>query len=198
MRDLEIRGAGSILSAKQHGHMEAVGYDMYLRLLNEALAEQRGEEIPHSPEDCLVDIAINAYIPDGYIENAAQRVDAYRKIASIATEEDSRDVLDELIDRYGDPPKSVLGLVQIALLRNRASRLGIKEIKQMGVKMQFYITTLEPRQIAALADKYKSKVRFVDELKPYFAVTLGKQQKSAELMQEVIEVLYGAVHKTKS
>ena len=192
MRDLEIRGAGSILSAKQHGHMEAVGYDMYLRLLNEAIAEQKGEELPHSPEDCLVDIAINAYIPDGYIENAAQRVDAYRKIASIATDEDSRDVLDELIDRYGDPPKSVLGLVQVALLRNQASRMGIKEIKQVGQKMQFYITTLEPKQIAALAGKYKSRVRFVDEAKPYFAVTAAKQQKSSELMQEVIELIHSA------
>ena len=189
MRDLEIRGAGSILSARQHGHMEAVGYDMYLRLLNEAIAEQKGEEIPHSPEDCLVDIAINAYIPDGYIENSAQRVDAYRKIASIATDEDSRDVLDELIDRYGDPPKAVLGLVHVALLRNKASRMGIKEIKQAGTKMQFYITTLEPRQIAALAEKYKSRVRFVDEAKPYFAITADKKQKSPELMQEVIELL---------
>ncbi|MBP1533033.1 MAG: transcription-repair coupling factor, partial [Ruminococcus sp.] len=133
--------------------------------------------------------AINAYIPDGYIENSAQRVDAYRKIASIATDEDSRDVLDELIDRYGDPPKAVLGLVHVALLRNKASRMGIKEIKQAGTKMQFYITTLEPRQIAALAEKYKSRVRFVDEAKPYFAITADKKQKSPELMQEVIELL---------
>ena len=189
MRDLEIRGAGSILSAKQHGHMEAVGYDMYLRLLNEAIAEQKGEVLPPSPEDCLVDIAIDAYIPDGYIEHSAQRVDAYRKIASISTEEDSRDVLDELIDRYGDPPKAVLGLVRVALLRNKASKLGIKEIKQAGVKMQFYIRSILPRQIAGLAEKYKNRVKFVDEAKPYFAVTLAKQQKSAELMQEVVEIL---------
>lgn len=189
MRDLEIRGAGSILSAKQHGHMEAVGYDMYLRLLNEAIAEQKGEVLPPSLEDCLVDIAIDAYIPDGYIEHSAQRVDAYRKIASISTEEDSRDVLDELIDRYGDPPKAVLGLVRVALLRNKASKLGIKEIKQAGVKMQFYIRSILPRQIAGLAEKYNNRVKFVDEAKPYFAVTLAKQQKSAELMQEVVEIL---------
>ena len=100
MRDLEIRGAGSILSGKQHGHMEAVGYEMYLRLLNEAIAEQKGEALPSSPEDCLVDVAIDAYIPEKYIKSLSQRIDAYRKIASIQSSEDSNDVLDELSDRY--------------------------------------------------------------------------------------------------
>ena len=110
MRDLEIRGAGSILSGRQHGHMEAVGYDLYLQMLNEAIAEQKGETPPPSPEDCLIDIMADAYIPETYIESSSLRIDAYRKIASIQTEEDSRDVVDEFIDRYGDPPKPVMGL----------------------------------------------------------------------------------------
>ncbi len=189
LRDLEIRGAGSILSGRQHGHMEAVGYDMYLRLLNEAIAEQKGEELPRSPEDCLVDISINAYIPENYIENSAQRIDAYRKIASITTAEDSSDVIDELIDRYGEPPTAVMGLINVALTRNSASAIGIREIKQAGDKMEFYINTLEPSQIQALMQTYKNRLKFTDAAKPYFTITADKKQKPQELMQEVVSQL---------
>ena len=190
MRDLEIRGAGSVLSGRQHGHMEAVGYDMYLRLLNEAIAEQKGEAIPRSPEDCLVDISIDAFIPEHYIENLSQRIDAYRKIASITTEEDSTDVIDELIDRYGDPPKSVMGLINVALTRNSASAMGIKEIKQTGDKVLFFIRDIAPEQIQGLLGKYRSRIRFFDSDKPYFHITLDKKQKAADLMTEVIKTLH--------
>lgn len=189
MRDLEIRGAGSILSGKQHGHMEAVGYDMYIRLLNEAIAEQKGEALPHSPEDCLVDISIDAFIPEHYIENLSQRIDAYRKIASITSEEDSSDVLDELIDRYGEPPKSVMGLVNVALTRNTASALNIKEITQRKDNVLFFISQPEVSQIQALLANYKNRVRFFDSEKPYFQVKLEKKQKASDLMSEVIKLL---------
>ena len=189
MRDLEIRGAGSVLSARQHGHMEAVGYDMYLRLLNEAIAEQQGLEIPHSPEDCLVDISINAYIPETYIEDLPQRIDAYRKIASIITVEDSRDVIDELIDRYGDPPASVTGLVNVALTRNTASRIGIREISQQADKVMFFMSAPEVSQISALIEKYGNRLRFAEGDKPYIAVQLAKGQKAPQLMAEAVQLL---------
>ncbi|MBQ7186241.1 MAG: transcription-repair coupling factor [Ruminococcus sp.] len=195
MRDLEIRGAGSVLSARQHGHMEAVGYDMYLRLLNEAIAEQQGLEVPHSPEDCLVDISINAFIPEDYIADLPQRIDAYRRIASIVTEEDSRDVIDELIDRYGDPPASVTGLVDVALVRNTASRLGIREISQRGDKVLFFISVPEVEQISALINKYGNRLRFAEGEKPYISVQLEKGQKPLELMKEVVAVLSDALVK---
>lgn len=191
MRDLEIRGAGSILSGRQHGHMEAVGYDMYLRLLNEALAEQRGELPPPSPEDCLVDISIDAFIPDKYIENLAQRIDCYRKIASIQNDEDSTDVLDELIDRYGEPPKSVMGLVNVALTRNSASRLRIKEITQRGENVLFYVRP-DISHIQALSEFYKNRIRFFDCDKPYFSVKLDKKQKAGDLMAQVIRIMDNA------
>ena len=175
MRDLEIRGAGSVLSARQHGHIEAVGYDMYLRLLNEAIAEQQGLELPHSPEDCLVDISINAFIPEDYIESLPQRIDAYRKIASIVSEEDSRDVLDELIDRYGDPPASVSGLVNVALIRNMASRLRVKEIQQRGDRLLFFAGAPEVSQLQALISAYGSRLRFAEGEKPFFSVQLENQ-----------------------
>ena len=163
LRDLEIRGAGSILSGKQHGHMEAVGYDMYLRLLNEASSRNKRERLCHRHlRDCLVDISIDAFIPDHYIENLSQRIDCYRKIASIGNEEDSRDVIDELIDRYGDPPKSVLGLVNVALTRNTASKLGIKEITQRGDKVLFFVKTAEVEQNTSVVWSYKNRIRFFD------------------------------------
>lgn len=193
MRDLEIRGAGSVLSGRQHGHMEAVGYDMYLRLLGEAIAEQQGLELPRSPEDCLVDISINAFIPEDYIESLPQRIDAYRKIASIVTEEDSRDVIDELIDRYGEPPKSVTGLVNVALVRNTASRLRVTEISQRGDKVFFFIRTPEVSQIRALIDKYGNRLRFLEGEKPCFSVDLEKAGKAPELMNEVIMLLAKAL-----
>ena len=189
MRDLEIRGAGSVLSARQHGHMEAVGYDMYLRLLNEAIAEQNGEAPPPSPEDCLVDISINAYIPESYIESLPQRIDAYRHIASILTEEDSRDVIDELIDRYGDPPKSVTGLVEVALIRNMASSLRLTEITQRGDKIFFYIKAPEVSQITALIEKYEQRLRFNEGSKPCFSIQLDKLQRPADLMSETVRLL---------
>lgn len=194
LRDLEIRGAGSILSGKQHGHMEAVGYDMYLRLLNEAIAEQKGEVLPSSPEDCLVDIAIDAYIPEKYIESLSQRIDAYRKIASIQNSDDSSDVLDELTDRYGEPPLAVMGLINIALMRNTASKLGITEITQRGDWLYFYIKSPTIEQITNLRQAYRHRVDFVDVKKPHIRVRLlqkPNKQKSSELMKEVLDIMSG-------
>ena len=162
---------------------------MYLRLLNEAIAEQQGLEIPHSPEDCLVDISINAYIPETYIEDLPQRIDAYRKIASIITVEDSRDVIDELIDRYGDPPASVTGLVNVALTRNTASRIGIREISQQADKVMFFMSAPEVSQISALIEKYGNRLRFAEGDKPYIAVQLAKGQKAPQLMAEAVQLL---------
>ena len=196
LRDLEIRGAGSILSGKQHGHMEAVGYDMYLRLLNEAIAEQKGEALPSSPEDCLVDIAIDAYIPERYIKSLSQRIDAYRKIASIQNNDDSNDVLDELNDRYGKPPSAVMGLINVALMRNTASKMGITEITQRGDWLYFYIKSPTIEQITSLRQAYKQRVDFEDVKKPHIRVNLinkPKKQKSAELMREVLDIMNGNV-----
>jgi transcription-repair coupling factor (superfamily II helicase) len=132
MRDLEIRGAGNILGGEQHGHMEAVGYDMYLHLLAEAVSREKGENPQEYDAECLVDMQVQAHIPENYIENLSQRLEVYRRIADIRTREDALDVTDELIDRFGEPPESVNGLIEIALLRNLASELGIYEIKQQN------------------------------------------------------------------
>ncbi len=188
MRDLEIRGAGSVLGGKQHGHMEAVGYDMYLQLLNEAIAEEKGEAPPPKPEDCLIDIQIEAHIPEDYIESLAGRLDMYRKIAALRTNEDSLDLTDELIDRYGDPPKAIQGLITVALTRNMASELTITEITQRNGIMFFYLKSAELDQIQALTAAYKSRVTVNGGEKAYIAVKM-KNEKPLDLMRDVIGIM---------
>ena len=189
MRDLEIRGAGSILSGRQHGHMEAVGYDLYLQMLNEAIAEQKGIAPPPSPEDCLIDIMIDAFIPAYYIESDTLRIDAYRRIASIVTEEDSRDVIDELIDRYGDPPKPVMGLINVALVRNAAAKIGIKEISQRGSRVMFMLRDLRPEMPPKLIKVYGSRLKFIQGDEPGFTIEVSPAQPMSDLVAETVRTL---------
>lgn len=188
MRDLEIRGAGSILGGRQHGHMESVGYDMYIRLLTEAIAEEKGEPI-RKAADCAVDIQIDAHIPENYIESLAQRLDMYKKIAVVENEEEKMEMIDELIDRYGDPPKSVEGLINASLLRNTAASLGITEIQQRKENMFFYIEQPSPEQINAISSAYKGRVTFNCLSKPYISVKLDKGQKPEQLMESVLSIM---------
>ena len=157
MRDLEIRGAGSILGASQSGHLTAVGYDMYLKLLDEAVKERDGAQ-EAAPKECLVDIKINAYIPESYVPSSAQRITCYRRIAMIKTQQDAMDVTDELIDRYGDVPKSVYGLIQVALLRKAAEKAGIDEIVQSGDNLLFYTEKPDLEKMSKAAEKLPGRV----------------------------------------
>ncbi len=127
IRDLEIRGAGNLLGSEQHGHLDAVGYELYIKLLNEAVLEERGEKIPERVE-CTVTLKCDAYIPERYVGHSAQRMGLYKKIAAIECEEDREDVLDELIDRYGEAPRAVTNLLTVAMLKSAAQRCGITSI----------------------------------------------------------------------
>ena len=149
MRDLEIRGAGNLLGAEQSGHMVSVGYDMYLRLLEEAIIEQKGET---PPEDisCSADINISANIPEDYVSSGEGRMELYRRIAAIRTEPDADDVMDEIIDRYGEPPKPVIALLSVALLRSRATTVGIREITQKGSELYFSFRDLGPSAVSGI------------------------------------------------
>ncbi|MDE5946268.1 MAG: transcription-repair coupling factor [Oscillospiraceae bacterium] len=189
LRDLEIRGAGSILGGRQHGQMEAVGYDMYLKLLSEAVAEAKGET-PEKIVNCKVDIQIDAHIPDKYISSLNQRISVYKKIMMIENNNDKTDLIDELIDRYGDVPKSVVGLIDISLLRNKASSLGISEIVQRNGQMYFYVETLDMNQITALSETYKGKVTFNSINKPYVSVKIDSKTKPFDMMQKVVNLIY--------
>jgi transcription-repair coupling factor (superfamily II helicase) len=158
MRDLEIRGAGSILGARQSGHLSAVGYDMYLKLLGEAVSEQRGEEAPAIHEECLIDVKTDAFIPETYISSAAQRITCYKRIAEIRSEEDALDVTDELIDRYGEPPAPVAGLIEAAQVRNLAQAAGIREVLQDGGFLRIHADNIDMEGVSRAVGKLGDRV----------------------------------------
>ena len=149
MRDLEIRGAGNVLGPEQSGFLLSVGYDMYLKLLEEAVLEERGEK-PERPTECAADLSVAASIPDRYVPSPEQRMDLYRRIAAIRSEADADDVMDELIDRYGDPPRTVNNLISVALLRADAARNGISQIDQKGANLNFYLDQFDLQRVSAL------------------------------------------------
>lgn len=160
MRDLEIRGAGNLLGAEQSGHLIDVGYDMYMKLLNEAVLEERGIKVPEKA-DCSADLAVAANIPDQYIPSSEQRMDIYRRIALIRTEEEADDLMDELIDRFGEPPPGVSALLQVALLRGEAGAAGIVDItqKQGYLRMQLREFDMEKVSILYSRSEYKNRIR---------------------------------------
>lgn len=190
LRDLEIRGAGNILGGKQHGHMEAVGYDMYLKLLSEAIAEEKGEK-PEKQAECLVDVQIDAHIPEEYIPSLNQRIDMYRKIMLVESDEDKYDLTDEFIDRYGDPPSSVIGLIDVSLLRNKASRSGITEISQKNDTMYFYTQYLGTEQIAALSEAFRGKITFNGSGRSYVSIKTDSYAKPFDLMKKTVDIIAG-------
>jgi len=165
MRDLEIRGAGDLLGAEQSGHMMSVGYDMYLKLLDEAVLEERGEA-PKAP-DCTADLHITANVDKNYVSRGEERMDLYRRMAAIRSQEDADDLLDEIVDRYGEPPKGVLNLIDVALLRAKAREVGIKDIRQKAGEVYFTLHRLDLAAVGALcADKdYKTRVTFLANAK---------------------------------
>ena len=165
MRDLEIRGAGNLLGAEQSGHMMSVGYDMYLKLLDEAVLEERGEA-PKAPE-CTADLNVTANVDKDYVSRGEERMDLYRRMAAIRTQEDADDLLDEIVDRYGEPPRGVLNLIDIALLRAEARKVGIKEIRQKGTDVLFVLANLNFEAVGALCSDpdYKTRVVFLANAK---------------------------------
>ena len=189
MRDLELRGAGNVLGAQQHGHMEAVGYDMYLKLLAEAVGEEKGEDVKDSSKDCLIDLHIDANIPKNYIENVPHRLAMYRRIADIRTQEDADDVIDELVDRFGEPPKSVMGLIDIALLRAAAVQNGITEIGQTKDRLLLYSDILDMKKIAALSNAMRGRITVATSPRTHFKVKLIDGQSQTDALKQTMALM---------
>lgn len=189
MRDLEIRGAGNLLGAEQHGHMQAVGYDLYCKMLDEAVKEAKG--IRQQEEfETTVDLELNAFIPPKYIPNEYQKLDVYKRIAGIESQEEYEDMLEELMDRFGEPPKAVENLLAIAALKALAHKVYITEIKQTGkdVKLtMFRHAKLNPSGFPEILNKYKNNLKMHLEEPPYFQVSL-KGRKPKETL-DVLEIL---------
>lgn len=189
LRDLQIRGAGSILGGEQHGNMEAVGYDMYLKLLGEAVAKINGEIAPPKEIDCTVDLPVCAHIPDDYIEALPSRIGVYRRISDITSNADAEDVIDELCDRFGEPPAPVMGLITVALLRARAAANGIKEIKitNSGIALiPDEISTLTAEKLSSAFSSAFS-VSFIGT--PAYMIKLDKNEKPDDIIKKLSAAL---------
>ncbi len=188
MRDLEIRGAGNVLGPEQSGFLVSVGYDMYLKLLEEAVLTERGE-VAQLPGECSADLTVAASIPDRYVPSAEQRMDLYRKIAMIRTEADADDVTDELIDRYGDPPRQVNNLIAVALMRSRAAECGVTQIEQKGSSLVFSLKSFELQSVSSLcaSERWKGRVLFSAGEKAALTLRLKKGEDPLKLSRALVE-----------
>ena len=194
MRDLEIRGAGNLLGAEQHGHMEAVGYDLYCKMLNEAVRHLKGE-LKEEPYTTTIDINVEAFIPATYISNEYQKLDIYKRIASIEKEDEKDDMLEELMDRFGDVPKKVQQLLDIALLKALAHSVYVVNVEQKGDVIKFVMyerANVHVERIPDLLAEYKGNLKFTVDTNPYFTykkLLKNKKEKDENVLELVKNVL---------
>ena len=190
MRDLEIRGAGNLLGPEQSGYLMSVGYDLYLKLLEEAVLEEKGEERKVETE-CSADLTVNANIPERYVPAAEQRMDLYRRIAAIRTDEDASDLLDEMLDRYGEAPKSVLALLDVALLRAAAAKAGVSDISQKGSALKLQLALFRPEALVAVCGmpKYRQRLTLSAGDTPSLTLRLKPGADVLESATELVEDL---------
>ena len=187
MRDLEIRGAGNLLGPEQSGYLMSVGYDLYLKLLEEAVMEERGEEKQIETE-CSADLTVSANIPDRYVPSAEQRMDLYRRIAAIRTNDEASDLLDEMLDRYGEAPRSVLALLDVALLRAAAAKAGVSDITQKKDVLKFTLGVFRPEALVAVCNLTKYKYRLTLAAGDVPALTL-KLKPGADVLETALTLV---------
>lgn len=201
MRDLEIRGAGNLLGEEQHGHMEAVGYDLYCKMLNEAVKHLKGE-LSEDIYATIIDLNIDAFIPSSYIANEYQKLDIYKRIAAIETEEEQEDMLEELIDRFGEPPRKVQQLLTIARLKSFANKANIIAIEQKGEEYRFVMyekAKVNVVRIPELLKKYKGTLTFKADANPYFVykkLQRNKKEKDEQILEnahKIVEDIYSLI-----
>ena len=206
MRDLELRGAGNLLGAKQHGHMEAVGYDLYCKMLNDAVKVLKGEKTEEEQFETSVDATIDAFIPATYIKSEFQKLEIYKRVADIQNEDEYLDMQEELMDRFGDMPASVNNLLTVALIKSVAHKAYVTQIKQTGENLKLVMyekAKIDIAGIPALVDESKGVLKFVPDNPPYFTADLVKKRKQMknekfvilDYMKEIVNKIYELIDK---
>ncbi len=187
MRDLEIRGAGNLLGTEQSGHMEAVGYDLYIKLLEAAVLEEKGEKIKPRCE-CSVDFGINAYIPESYISMPGARIEAYTKIAGIGNETDADDITDELLDRYGEMPKCVLDLIWISKVRAMGEKLRIKRFELRSGRLNVYPEEPSREKLRDMYAIFSKDLLYASGANPYYSIKISDQKNLADCLDKIFNI----------
>ncbi|MBQ7932876.1 MAG: DEAD/DEAH box helicase, partial [Clostridia bacterium] len=188
LRDLEIRGAGNLLGAEQHGHMEAVGYDMYMKLLEEAVIEEKGEEVKQPLPECSVDVRCDAYLSKSYIASAPQRMDMYKRIARVETKEDYNDIIDELCDRYGEPNSAAVNLCRIAWIRAMGRIGGFTKIEEKDGIVKLYTNQINAGAVQRLSLAYPTLgVKVMLGQNPYVLLKTKKNMRNTEFLLELMQ-----------
>ncbi len=190
LRDLEIRGAGNLLGAEQSGHLDSVGYDMFMKILSDAVLEERGEK-GKEKTDCTVDLALDGFIPESYVPTPSTRMDLYRKIASLKTQEDALDLTDEMLDRFGDVPRSVRNLFSVALLRALAEEVLCEKITQRQKKVTFTFSSVKEEALVLLSAVYASRLTLSFGGKPGVTLTLNEKESILEQCRALLSHLQG-------
>ena len=188
LRDLQIRGAGGILSARQSGHMQEVGYDTYLDILNEAIADEKGIKKEKNTE-CQIDLVVDAYIPESYIFDLESRIEIYKRIAAIRSDEDAADILDELRDRFGPVPSSVEGLVSVSLVRVMASALDIYKVSQQDNRILLFTDSIDPESVKALIISNSRKVMVSAKGKSHLSIEVKEAEPPLDALNDAISVM---------
>ena len=188
MRDLELRGAGNLLGESQSGHIESIGYELYVRMLEEAVSRAKGEAKTVHAGDINVDVKVSAFIPDEYVPQSSDKIMMYRQIASIENEEEYSKIVEELLDRFGDPPESVENLLDIALIKRWASDLGFSRIKETKEAIELRYEKFEQfsvEQLKAISEGYRGPLTFDFQKEPRFkiAVSPHKLKDTKRLLQ---------------
>ena len=186
MRDLEIRGAGSLLGEMQHGHMDQVGYDTYCKLLDEVVKESKGIKVEEE-NDVTIDLDVSSYIPDSYIDNSTQKIEVYQNIALCRNEEDIKAVTESILDRFGKMPKEMSSLIGIAKIKQICKNLGVTKVAQKENKVVFYFSPESfTLNVADLIAEYSNRIKFSTGVNPYVTFTLKTTE---NIIEEVLEFL---------
>jgi transcription-repair coupling factor (superfamily II helicase) len=191
LRDLELRGAGNLLGAQQHGHLDAIGYDLYVKLLERAVLEEKGETVAEKPE-CIVNLSFDACLPERYVKSPTQRMSLYKRISLIATQYDLDDMTDELLDRYGDLPQAAANLLEIAHIRSLAQNAGITQLRQNGTELFIVAPELNVKVWMMLADEFKGKMRMMMSDNPTIRFRMEKGKKGLEELKTLF-LRYGEI-----